>query len=706
MADLALGLDLGSRAVKAVLLDASSAKIVAVSVRDATTDKAADAETLLRAVLEAASANRSDIARTVATGYGRVQVGFADETSTEIACHAAGVTAVHPEVRTVIEIGGQDSKAILLAPDGRVKDFAMNDRCAAGSGRFLEVAARILGTDLEGLAELARRSDVESEISSMCVVFAESEMIGMLARGFRREDIAAGIHRSIARRIAGLAERIGVRAPIAFTGGVALNKAMTAALGQELKERLIVPADPRVTGAFGAALTAARRARQRVGPAALAGAIASSGEDPSPRATEAGLRDARSPVCAGGDLSDRGPSHAESRRPEKAPAVESALLHRVPALARFDRMVSNAIAYAEEAKTAGRKIVMMFCEFTPREIILAADAVPVCACGGSHEMAVAAERELPANLCPLVKSSYGFALERANPIFEMSDLIVAETTCDGKKKMFERLGESKPLHLMELPQKSDDEGGFLRWKGEIVALRRRLEELTGNDISDDKLREAIRLMNRERGLRRAVARLAGRGLTGRDVLDAKSLISGIPEDLEAYELAVEQAGSLDGVPSGRPRVLLTGVPAPHGAEKVLDIIEAAGATIIAQETCTGLKPLLEDVDETGDPLEAIARKYYHLPCSCMTPNTRRLETIDRLIAEFRPWGVVDLVWHACLTYDVESAAVKRHLDTKHGLPYLKIVTDYSPSDGQQLRLRVEAFIAMLEAARRPQPRSR
>jgi benzoyl-CoA reductase/2-hydroxyglutaryl-CoA dehydratase subunit BcrC/BadD/HgdB len=141
------------------------------------------------------------------------------------------------------------------------------------------------------------------------------------------------------------------------------------------------------------------------------------------------------------------------------------------------------------------------------------------------------------------------------------------------------------------------------------------------------------------------------------------------------------------------------VPAPHGAEKVLDIIEEAGATVIAQETCTGLKPLLEDVDETGDPLDAIARKYYHLPCSCMTPNTRRLETIDRLIEEFRPGGIVDLVWHACLTYDIESAALKRHIEDRHGLPYIKIVTDYSPSDSQQLRLRIEAFIAMLAAGR-------
>ncbi len=663
MPDLTLGLDLGSRAVKAVLWDTSRSRIVAAAVRDAGTDRLADADALLRAVLEAGAARRSDIARIVATGYGRVQAGFADETATEIACQGAGVAALLPEARTVLEIGGQDSKAILLTGDGRVRDFAMNDRCAAGSGRFLEVAARILATDLDGLAGLAERSAAESEIGSMCVVFAESEMIGLLARGLRREDVAAGIHRAIARRIAGLARSLGPRPPLAFTGGVALNRAMVAALSRELGERLVLPPDPRVTGALGAALVAAGG----VGRSASA---------------------VREPVGEGADRA----------------GAESAVVHGVPALARFDEMVSHAIAYAEREKAKGRKIVSMFCEFTPRELILAADAVPVCACGGSHEMALAGERELPANLCPLIKSSYGFALERANPIFEMSDLVVAETTCDGKKKMFERIQELKPMLVLELPQKPDDEGGFLRWKAEIVKLKERLEELTGTAITDDRLRAAIRLMNRERALRRAVARLAGRGLTGREVLDAKSLISGIPEDLAAYQRIIDQARGLTAASDGRPTVLLTGVPAPHGAEKVLDVIEAAGATVVAQETCTGLKPLLEDVAETGDPLEAMARKYYHLPCSCMTPNTRRLETIDRLIEEFRPGGVIDLVWHACLTYDVESASVKRRVDARHGLPYLKIVTDYSPSDSQQLRLRIEAFIAMMGRPGRPATR--
>ncbi|MBZ5496257.1 MAG: acyl-CoA dehydratase activase [Acidobacteriia bacterium] len=752
MPELILGLDLGSRAVKAVLYDLAGSRVAAACVRDGTSDKTADAELLIREVMEAAGTPRENLLRIVATGYGRVQPGLAHETATEISCHAVGVAAVRPEVRTVIDIGGQDCKSILLADDGsgKVRDFALNDRCAAGCGRFLEVAARILGSDIDGLSALARRASAESEISSMCVVFAESEVIGMIARGVPREEIAAGIVRSIARRVAGLAERVGVRAPVAFTGGVALNEAMVAALGRELRERLIVPADPRITGALGAALVGARRlghqgrlagiavargipeaepkhvtiADFRAGESAPRECGLDSGPVPlPPRGAGAGPGRDRDNTAVMANASEA-PSRAESRHgavPNQGAGCHasaaggghidatprSACLHTVPALARFDRTVANALDFAREAKAAGKKIVSTFCEFTPREIIMAAGAVPVCACGGSHKAALDAERDLPAGLCPLIKSSYGFALEKASPFFEMSDLVVAETTCDGKKKMFELLGGFKPIHVLELPQKPDDVGAYGRWKSEVEGLCRRMEALTGNAVTGERLAEAIRMMNRERALRREIASRAGNPLTGREILAAKSQISGIPEDLEAYEMIIAQSDSAASHPKDhlriaasalqwkRPRILMTGVPMPQGAEKVLEIIEAAGATVVAQENCTGLKPILEDVAEEGDPVEAIARKYLHLPCSCMTPNAGRMEYVDRLIEDFKPGGIVDLVWQSCLTYDVESEVLRRHIERKHGLPFLKIVTDYSPSDVQQIRLRVDAFLSLV-----------
>lgn len=673
------GIDLGSRAVKAVLYDTRKRAVLAGRVADATGNPRADADRILKAVLGDARLKPSDLAAVILTGYGRHTADLNGDVVTEITCHAAGVRALIKGVRTVIDIGGQDSKAVYLDEGGRVMDFAMNDRCAAGTGRFLEVVAGILGTDIDGMAGLAAASRSELEISSTCVVFAESEVIGLLAKGVARADVAAGVHRAIARRVAGLAERRRFETPVVFTGGVAMNKAMTAALGRELKARLLVPRDPRLTGALGAALLAAQRLGQK--PALPSGRM--------PRArVEARARGGTAPAAAACPASRPEP-------PAASAATAAVHLHSVPALKRFDRMVETAISHARNAKAAGQKIVCMFCEYTPRELILAAGAVPVCACGGSHEMALEGERELPVNLCPLIKSSYGFMLEKANPIFESADLVVAETTCDGKKKMYELMGRTKPMHVLELTQKPDQEAAFTHWLSEIKLLKARLEKLTGTRITKTRLRSAIRLMNEERRLRREIAAFGGRGLSGREILDAKSLISGIPGDLAAYRAIIAQAGA-KAVPTLKPRILMTGVPMPHGAEKILDIVEEAGAIVVAQENCTGLKPLIEDVSLDGDPLEAIARKYLHLACSCMTPNRGRFGLLDDLIGRFRPQGVIELVWSACHTYSLEARAVRRHVEARHRLPYLMIETDYSPSDSQQIRLRVESFLSLVE----------
>jgi benzoyl-CoA reductase/2-hydroxyglutaryl-CoA dehydratase subunit BcrC/BadD/HgdB len=205
-------------------------------------------------------------------------------------------------------------------------------------------------------------------------------------------------------------------------------------------------------------------------------------------------------------------------------------------------------------------------------------------------------------------------------------------------------------------------------------------------------------MNRERRLRRDLAALLQADpppLGGRDLLDFKSSISGIPADLEQYAKALEmfRARGPNAQWAGRPRVLLTGVPIVHGAERVLEIIENGGGVVVAMENCTGLKPILEDVDAAAaDPLRAIAEKYFHLPCSVMTPNERRLHSLRQLAAAYRPHCVVDLVWQACLTYDVESHLVKRLVEQELGLGYLRIETDYSPSDTARIAVRVEALL--------------
>ncbi len=254
---LTLGIDIGSRSVKTVLFDAATGMVRHSAIRDVSPDPARDAQSALAHTLAEAGITAQCIARTVSTGYGRYSVPFASASATEITCHAEGVAALFPDARLVIDIGGQDSKVIRLSA-GKVRDFAMNDRCAAGTGRFLEVAARILDTTVDGMAELAERATEHPDISSMCVVFAESEILGMIAKGVRPADIALGLHIALARRVTGLVQRCGVDSPVVFTGGVALNRAMARAIGSELKDRVSVADEPRLTGALGAALIAAR----------------------------------------------------------------------------------------------------------------------------------------------------------------------------------------------------------------------------------------------------------------------------------------------------------------------------------------------------------------------------------------------------------------------------------------------------------------
>jgi len=371
----------------------------------------------------------------------------------------------------------------------------------------------------------------------------------------------------------------------------------------------------------------------------------------------------------------------------------------------FGNMIPNCLAYAEARKAEGRPVVGIMCEFTPREIILAAGAASVCLCGGSAKTIPPAEEALPANLCPLIKSTYGYLVQRSNPFLEMADLVVAETTCDGKKKMYELMAECVPMHVLELPQKAGDPDALLHWEREVRKLKEELERRFGVEITACKLREAIGVMNRERELRRGLAALMRRDeppLTGRQLLDLKSSISGIPADFEQYEKALgmfENGPPVEGA-KNRVRVLMTGVPMPHGAERALDIIEDRGGLVVCTENCTGLKPILEDVDASAeDPLRAIAEKYFHLPCSVMTRNSGRMDSLRKLAAEYRPQCIIELVWQACLTYDVEAHLVKRLAEEELGLPYLRIETDYSPSDSARIAVRVEALFETVGAAK-------
>ena len=254
------GIDAGSRTIKVVLVDSDSLEAIGSAIGDQGVKQSELAAALFEQVLSGSGVRREDVAAVVATGYGRDQVAFADTTITEITCHAAGVRHVCPDARTVVDIGGQDSKLVWLDPDGRVRDFALNDRCAAGTGRFLELVAERLEVQLDDLGPMAEKAEAAAPISSMCAVFAETEIIGLLASGTAPENIVAGVQVAIASRLASMAGR-QLETPLVFTGGVALVSGMDRALSSALGCDIAIAPTPQLTGALGAAVLGARRSQ-------------------------------------------------------------------------------------------------------------------------------------------------------------------------------------------------------------------------------------------------------------------------------------------------------------------------------------------------------------------------------------------------------------------------------------------------------------
>ncbi len=249
-------MDIGSLSTDAVIL--SGDQIISYAIVPTLSSSETAAELAFEQALASAHISRTDVSRVVATGYGRGSIDFASRSVTEITCHAVGARKLFAGARTVIDIGGQDSKVIRLAEDGRVDDFAMNDKCAAGTGRFLEVMARSLDTDLQSLGRLSALSREDVRISSTCTVFAESEVVALVAKGTAKEDIIRGLHRSVAERIYAMVARLRAEGPFVMTGGVAKNSGVVAAIEERLHTRLLAPDEPQIVGALGAAIVAAR----------------------------------------------------------------------------------------------------------------------------------------------------------------------------------------------------------------------------------------------------------------------------------------------------------------------------------------------------------------------------------------------------------------------------------------------------------------
>ena len=250
------GIDIGSITSKSALV--KEGELLCVHTIPTGYNHLVAGKTVFDALLKKVHISKDQVSKIVSTGYGRASIPFADKTMTEILCHGAGAHFLNPKIRGIIDVGGQDSKAIFLNESGQVNDFAMNDKCAAGTGRFLEVMANALDVSLDQMGEVGLKSKKPAKISSICTVFAESEVISMIANQEKREDIIAGIHDSAAARVAILARKIKIKEPIMMTGGVAKNKGILYALQKYIQADIIVSKYPQENGAIGAAVLASK----------------------------------------------------------------------------------------------------------------------------------------------------------------------------------------------------------------------------------------------------------------------------------------------------------------------------------------------------------------------------------------------------------------------------------------------------------------
>lgn len=368
---------------------------------------------------------------------------------------------------------------------------------------------------------------------------------------------------------------------------------------------------------------------------------------------------------------------------------------------------SRSLSTLSEAGENAVRVIGTYCTYCPSELILAAGAVPVGLCGTRETPIPAAEKDLPRNLCPLIKSSYGFAVTGTCPFFSAADMVIGETTCDGKKKMFEILKSKgiKDVYIMNLPQMPDEQGSLDLWLIELRRLREYLEKRYGVKITDDRLREAIRLTNEQTRAKKELLDLNRQRpalISGIDLLNVSWHTGFQIDPAENVRLlrnltAELRQGAEKGYrvgDSSTKRILLTGTPVGLGSEKVLKIVEESGALVVAMENCGGYKTveLLADENDQEDLLLSLARKYMNIPCSVMTPNRGRLDLLRRMIRDFKVDGVIDLDWQACLTYNLESYFVSELVRDELGLPFLQLETDYSQSDLETLRVRIEAFL--------------
>ena len=648
-----IGIDIGSRAAKAVLLTGED---IYFSLIPTGMIMQESADELLADLLQQSGLTRSEIYQIVGTGYGRIAMEFDDiplAIISEISAHAMGVHFLNPNAKTIIDIGGQDSKAIKVNPEtGKVDRFLMNDKCAAGTGRFLEKCANLLEHEVDDIGPLALNSTKDLQISSQCVVFAESEVVSLRARGEAVEDILSAVHYATAKRVYTLLKRVNIEDDIVFSGGVSNNEGMHAAFekltGQTIHKLKL---DMSYAGALGSAV---------YGQKVLEGEI---------------QLDANTP---------------------KEEAQDNADIQAL--IARMDEIQADFIQHKDD----GIPRVGYLCSYTPLELINASGAkhLRLIKAGNPEEVSVG-DMLTTSVFCDFTKSCLG-AFQEGNPLMKALDKVYMFDTCHPMQKTVEVINEKfTPSSIFLLPRCRDEANSRSAFRNEVLHFKEDLEALTGTAITEEMLREQIRLYNQARSIIRQISALRKRRvppIKGKEFLDiVKGHYYLKPEEqIATYGALLEKLKQKKGAGKKPLRIMMSGGIVAEGDRKILDILEDEfDVRVVCEDHCTGLNPVYYDVEETGDVYQALANGYLDsAPCARMVPLDKRIAHADHMAEEYHVDAIIYKYLKFCPCYGLSRHVFITHFQDK-GIPILEISNDYSTGDIGQIKTRIEAFIEVL-----------
>jgi len=644
----ALGIDIGSRNSKAVLLREGR---LYTSLLPTGLNMQETAGELLEELFENAGITLDDVDFIVGTGYGRVSLKFTTvpcEILTEISCHAMGAHYLNAGTRTIIDIGGQDAKAIQVDPaTGKVVKFRMNDKCAAGTGRFLEKAATLLDLTMYDVGPESLKATQELEVSSQCVVFAESEVISHRAKGETAADISAGVHMASARRVTGLLRAIPLESDIVFTGGVSNNVGMKHALEKLLGKPIVMPRlDMVFAGCLGAAVHAQRLAVE--------------------------ARKAATTMAAERfDLSDL------TRRIEDAE------------LSLFERKDVKKVGY--------------LCTYTPPELLTAAGVafgrIDKC---GSPQVVAEGEVVVKSVFCDMSKSVIGH-FRTKDPFHEALDQVVTFYTCDTMRATSNAINHYfKPSYGYVVPRVADKPSARDFFRGEMIAFKKDLEKLTGKPVEEEALKASIRLHKKLRQTIHKISDLRKRNrppLSGSDFLEITRAYRSLPaqEQLPLLEDLYKRLSAIPEDDTPRLRVMVCGGIMADGDRRLMDLLERdIGVNVVVDDHCTGLSPFYYDLQETDDPYRDLANAYLdQAPCARQSPLSRRIDFAAMLAQEYQVDAVVYYTLKFCPSFSQTKGLFMRKFH-EMGLPALELDTDYSQGDTGQIKTRLEAFVEVLK----------